>query len=131
MVLAVSSLAGFAQGHELPPEKARALSAFNEWSQRFVAGNPEERAAAEPRGLELAQERRAVMRELIEADPRAALENAVPHGVRRHLPARVAELLEERVGGRGTYGVLGTITPPGEPASHAPISRTVQIGGKV
>lgn len=57
-------------------------------------------------GADLVRDRRAEMAELIRKDPRAALEAAVPMAVRQKLPQAVQDQLEERVSGKGFYGVL-------------------------
>jgi autotransporter-associated beta strand protein len=49
------------------------------------------------RGLELVRERREAMKELIQTDPKAALEHAVPYSVRRKLPPEITNLLEKPV----------------------------------
>lgn len=46
------------------------------------------------------------MRNLIKSDPKLALELAVPVAMRSRLPDNVAQHLEERVNGRGFYGVM-------------------------
>jgi len=48
-------------------------------------------------GVELGQARRVAMKELIQADPQAALERAVPYSVRKELPKQVIEILETPV----------------------------------
>ncbi|HSP41955.1 MAG TPA: PKD domain-containing protein, partial [Luteolibacter sp.] len=82
-------------GHELSvqfrPEDAAALDTFDEW---VAAGRHSESLA---RGVELAQARRAALKQLIRIDPQAALENAVPYAVRRELPEQIVDLLEEPV----------------------------------
>ena len=55
------------------------------------------RADSAEQGLELARARRETMKELIQVDPKAALENAVPYAVRRQLPPQIISLLEQPV----------------------------------
>lgn len=79
--------------------------AFAAWSQKFMTAAPEEKEQLLAEGNTLGLERRAAMENLIKTDPRAALEQAVPDDVRRALPESIQSLLEERVSGRGFYGV--------------------------
>lgn len=102
------------------PEFAR----FNDWSARYLAGSREDRVALRAEGRALAAERRVVLARLIAADPRRALESAVPMVVRRQLPAEVVSLLEERVSGKGFFGVLGVY---GVAAGEAPVRREVRL----
>lgn len=54
-------------------------------------------AAALKKGITLARERREALKQLIQADPKAALRHAVPYAVRRGLPEEVVALLETPV----------------------------------
>jgi hypothetical protein len=74
---------------------------FDDWTKSFLDSRAD---LAE--GVELAKSRRAEMAELIKKDPKAALEAAVPMAVRQKLPQAIVDQLEERVSGRGFYGVL-------------------------
>jgi autotransporter-associated beta strand protein len=69
---------------------------FRRWTEHFIASG----ADAEL-GVELALQRRQELLDLIEKNPRRALELAVPEAVRRRLPAGVVGLLEQRVEARG------------------------------
>ncbi|MEY4246269.1 MAG: hypothetical protein RLZZ245_3854, partial [Verrucomicrobiota bacterium] len=70
---------------------AAALDDFDTW---LAAGQHPDTLA---RGVELARARRVALKELIQLDPQAALENAVPYPVRRQLPEPVVALLETPV----------------------------------
>ncbi len=80
------------------PELAR----FSAWAKGAVGSNQVNVAD----GVELAKERRAVMRHLIETDPQQALQEAAPFGWRSKLPAAVTQYLEQQVDGRGSLDVL-------------------------
>lgn len=84
-----------------------AFAQFNDWSARYLAAARGARRDLLAEGQALATARRGVLARLIAAEPRRALENAVPMVVRRQLPAEVVALLEERVSGKGFFGVLG------------------------
>jgi autotransporter-associated beta strand protein len=72
-------------------EVAAALDAFDKWlaDGRYPATLAQ--------GVELARERRAALKELIQTDPQAALERAMPYARRRQLPEEIGGLLEEPV----------------------------------
>ena len=93
-------------------KQAAALDAFDAW----VTDGRQSEAVA--RGLELARERRVALKELIQVDPRAALEHAVPYAERRRLPQaawrdglRDARVLRARV--RGQSALLRDRVGPG------------------
>jgi hypothetical protein len=83
------------------------MTEFSGWIDRYRAAvNPAARAALQAEGETLAARRREALFALIERDPRAALEAAVPMAWRAGLPDPVLALLEERVSGRGYFGVF-------------------------
>jgi hypothetical protein len=88
-------------------EPTTAVARFSNWSETFLSTPAADRTAdLMTQGAELARNRRAEMAELIKHDPKAALEAAVPMAVRQRLPQAIVNQLEERVSGRGFYGVL-------------------------
>ncbi len=90
-----------------PGERATAVAKFSQWSETFLNTPATGRTAdLMTQGAGLARDRRAEMAELIKRDPKAALEAAVPMAVRQKLPQAIVDQLEERVSGRGFYGVL-------------------------
>src|SRR5439155_9354777 len=101
---------------------------FADWTHRFRdAATAEEKAALEPEGVALAQARRDALAELIQSDPKRALELTVPFGVRQGLPAAVESLLEERISARADVMVIGAIPLPGREREIAPMSRSTFI----
>src|SRR5688572_11211701 len=90
-----------------PTEPVTAVAKFSQWSETFLDTPATDRTAdLMTQGAELARNRRAEMAELIKRDPKAALEAAVPMAVRQKLPQAIIDQLEERISGRGFYGVL-------------------------
>ena len=69
---------------------------FRRWTESFLASG-----ADAVQGVELALQRRQELLDLIDKNPRRALELAVPESVRGRLPAGVVALLEQRVDARG------------------------------
>src|SRR5204862_3029701 len=84
----------------------------------------------EPEGVALAQVRRDALAELIQSDPKHALELTVPFGVRQTLPSSVESLLEERISARADVMVLGAIPLPGHEREIAPLSRSTIIANQ-
>jgi hypothetical protein len=70
------------------------------------------------------------MAELIPADPKRALELAIPRGLRNQLPASITPFLEEPVDGRGDFGVLAGIPAPDYSGPFEPVYRTVSVGDR-
>jgi protocatechuate 3,4-dioxygenase beta subunit len=117
----------------IPPLAASAPAAaraFREWAGDYFAAAPEERAALEARGAELAREHTRAIAELIRRDPRAAIEAAVPMVIRQDLPAAIVALLEERVSLKAALNVYGNVPLPGAEASpdFQPYTRAVTTG---
>lgn len=108
----------------LPPDpalaarqRADALTVTTEFTAWLTAWRRAD-SAAQPAliaaGRDLALARRAALKHLIQTDPRLALEQAVPDGLRRELPAEVEAQLERRIDARGDFEVtiacLGLVT---------------------
>lgn len=111
-----------------PAQPAIAISKFSAWSDELLNTPAADRTAALlARGAELARDRQAELAELIRNDPQAALEAAVPMAVRQRLPQAIVDQLEERVSGKGFYGVL--IATDFEKGTSE-IRREVTIGDK-
>jgi uncharacterized delta-60 repeat protein/M6 family metalloprotease-like protein len=107
-------------------ETQPAFAGFRDWTIRYLAASPEERARLLPEGVQWAQERRAVLAQLIRSDPQSALAAAVPMVVRQQLPAEVTALLEERITGRGELSLLAVTPAPGQTVTE-PIFRSALI----
>ncbi|MEY4243070.1 MAG: hypothetical protein RLZZ245_655 [Verrucomicrobiota bacterium] len=78
---------------------------FRQWTEGLPAAGT---GAGLQRGLELANQRRHALLEMIQKNPRRALELAVPYATRRQLPAEILALLEERVDAQGDLLVEST-----------------------
>jgi hypothetical protein len=108
-----------------------AFSQFARWTQRYLnQPSSEAREALEAEGQELARLRRQDLAELIPADPKRALELAIPRGLRNQLPASITPFLEEPVDGRGDFGVLAGIPAPDYSGPFEPVYRTVSLGDR-
>ncbi|MEO5803320.1 MAG: PKD domain-containing protein [Verrucomicrobiota bacterium] len=103
---------------------------FYDWSHQYAAASAQAKIALENEGVKLAAKRRVALEKLIQTDPERALENAVPFSVRRELPHRIKELLEERISGRGELAVFGVLPEPGKELEIDPTFRIATIDGK-
>ena len=113
------------------PVPEPAFAQFSDWTRRYLSQpSPESRKALEAEGQELARLRRQDMAELIPADPKRALELAIPQGLREQLPASITPFLEEPVDGRGDFGVLAGIPAPDYSGPFEPVYRTVSVGDR-
>lgn len=105
-----------------------AFAGFRAWAKEFAkAKTDDEKAALMAQGLELAQQRRNELADLIDKDPKRALELAVPVAVRRGMPADILALLEAPVSGRGDLEVIAAVAAPGQTLDVRPVQRTVTM----
>ncbi len=112
--------------HPVEPAFAR----FQDWAARLERATPAQRSALEAEGIALAKDRRGKMSDLIEADPRRALELAVPDAIRELLSPIVLAELETRVQGTGDILVRATTLPEGVEPNGPAVDRTVSIDGQ-
>lgn len=125
----VASQFGKSESPVPEPEFCMQVSAaFAAWAANYVSNHndvlsPEEVAAGES----LAIRRREALKHLIQTDPAQALQCALPLRLRARLPASVESYLEERVSGRGFFGV---ITSDDFDAGASELHHEVQIGSK-
>lgn len=108
-----------------PKLAAPAITAFREWSGRFLAANAAERPSMIELGQAHAKAHTMEIAKLIKLDPQAAIANAVPMVIRQKLPQEIVALLEERPRLRGDYEVYGNVPLPGAAGTMDPYSRTV------
>ncbi|MDZ4288476.1 MAG: Calx-beta domain-containing protein [Prosthecobacter sp.] len=104
LATAPNSPAGASLASALPQPHggaATALADFMDWYGRYLKAEPAIRTQMEPEGRTLAAARRPVFHQLIQSDPRTALQQAVPMVTRQQLPPSITHLLENRVANRG------------------------------
>lgn len=130
-----------AGGDRLPPEalvligsawtaeRGPEFDAFRDWTERYLASASDLQPGMADEGRALAATRRAALARLIASDPKAALAAAVPQTVRSRLPASVVELLEERVSGRGSLGLVAVLASPDQPPTE-PSYHVASLAGK-
>lgn len=110
------------------PIPESAFAGFRSWTREFAKlKTAEQKASMMAEGLELAQQRRNELADLIDKDPKRALELAVPVAVRRELPADITALLEEPVSGRGDLYVMAAVAAPGKTLMIPSVGRSVTM----
>jgi hypothetical protein len=82
---------------------------FHRWAQDYAAASSADRPAMLEQGRQLALDHRERMKVLISADPRRAMEEALPVRWRQELPTEIQHLIEQRVNARGRYAVRGVL----------------------
>ncbi len=95
---------------------------FLRWAEQFTNST-----AGVFEGERLAWKRREAMLELIQNDPQAAIEMAVPFELRQRLPRQVTRFFEEQLDGRGNFDVLMATDFA---RTRATTYRYVALGGK-
>ena len=91
--------------HWSEPVAETVFEEFRRWSESLIIAGA---GADLQQGIELAQQRRHALLNLIEKNPRRALELAVPDALRQQLPDEILALLEQRVDGQGDLLVQST-----------------------
>ncbi len=133
---------GPASGRQSPMDWQAAgdeMAVFAAWAGHWQAADAGTRMALMDEGRKLASARRPVMKAMIAADPRRALEAAVPYEVRRTLPAEILAKLETPVSGAGEFLVAIACGGPGRHACDDPshdhsrdaVTRTLKLGAAV
>jgi hypothetical protein len=98
------------------------------WLRDYLVAAPADRPALLAEGQRLAAARRTEYKQLIAADPRRALEEAVPMVARQQLPAEIVAQLEERLSGVGRFEVQA-ISPDSDPAEPT-VRRFATLAGR-
>jgi hypothetical protein len=123
----------------LPPPRQRLwerpipeepFARFAEWTRRYTAAPPDQKAALAADGIALARARRTALADLIQSNPERALELALPHAVRGALPESVRALMEQPVNAVADYEVLCFLPMPGREADIVPTLRYATIDGE-
>ena len=86
-------------------ETKPAFAPFNAWVNRYLNAPAASRPAMIPEGETLAGARRKAMEDLIQSDPKEAIDSTVPANILPQLPLLVLNQIEKRVSGRGNYEV--------------------------
>jgi len=119
----------FAPRPEADPATESAFSQFNAWADAYLAATRPGREAMLAEGRDLAQARRDQMEDLIQTDPKRALELRLDFSQRAALPGEWSELFEHPVSGRGDLRVLGVLAGEGQAAPAKPMIREAEVNG--
>jgi len=106
---------------------APAIGEFRTWAVNYTKADAAAKPALLQEGVRLAQGHRSAIKTLIVADPRTAIEQAVPLVLRQRMPAEVVAQLEKRISGKGPLDVLA-VSPDSDP-SEPVIRRFATING--
>ena len=101
---------------------------FDNWTERYIRATALEKSGLEAEGVGLARQRRAKMADTIQADPKRALELAIPFAVRQELPASVIAQLERPLSRRGTLAVLAALPAAGQEGAVPSVWRMAELG---
>ncbi len=104
------------------------IGKFRLWAEKFPYASADEKISLQQEGVRLAQAHRAALKELILADPRTALEQAVPMMLRQQLPASIVAQLEQRVSGKGALETY--VATPVKASDPTVTQRIVTLGEK-
>ncbi len=105
----------------VPIPDSPAFARFDKWAADYIAANDENKVKLEGEGVRLAVARRQAMVELIQRDPKRALELAVYPEKRVQLPSRVVALLESFLQGRGQNNVSVSVIRERTPNGGKPV----------
>ncbi len=99
-----------------PADFDAAVREFRRWAGRYAdeTDRAAKRAMIEG-GRALARAHREAIKQLIPADPRSALRQALPMTLRQQLPPEVLVELEERINTRAMFGVYAAFSGDPEP----------------
>ncbi len=99
-----------------------AFAGFMQWTEKFTNGT-----VTLVEGERLAWKRREAMLDLIQNDPKAAIEMSMPFELRQRLPVQITRFFEEQIDGRGDFNVLmATDFSSGSTTTF----REVRLGGR-
>lgn len=113
----------------LPAAESDPFAPFRSWLGRWQGNDGQPSPDLEAQGLALVQQRRESLRHLIRFDPRRALEQALPAGVRASLPPSMIDLVETTVSGHGDLEVLCVLPEPGREGEMEPLQRFAVFSG--
>lgn len=99
---------------------------FDTWLEQYLDGKFSDPVFIQTGG-NLASARRTAFKELIRANPRAAIERAVSQEIRGRLPSSVSQFLEKSIAASGDFNVVAI--DGFDPGEDHRITREVVIGG--
>ncbi len=104
------------------------FAAFEEWLWRYEQADDATKRNLKTEGDILARARLTALADLVQNNPKHALEMALPFALRELLPASMRPLVEERINTRGDLAVIAALTDT--PGLVPPLMRQATIGGE-
>ena len=119
----------FCQANSPAAQDSNVHKRFTDWVASYLEAKAQGKAShvSLAAGDDLALERRAVLKGLIESDPKRALAVAIPETTRNQLPQAVSRHLEVWVSGRGDYRVS---VAEDSARRFCEVRREVSLGGQ-
>ncbi len=102
---------------------------FHDWLRRYHEADVTEKSALEAEGKILAQARLTALADLIQTNPKRALELALSASARETLPDTIRALLEKPINASGDFAVMATF-PVGETNVLPAVFRTASVAGE-
>jgi uncharacterized delta-60 repeat protein len=115
----------------LPDAERDVFMQFQEWTAVLPQPGAPMTQSVLDEGVRLAAERRQALKQLIQKNPQAAIELAVPWQTRNRLPSEIVALLEQRVSEKADYSVLAAVHGADGIDPGPAIRREAVIDGKV
>ncbi len=100
---------------------------FSRWTEQFVSASTDDRPAIVAAGIKLTLQRRALMEDLIQSDPKQALEKAVKLHVWQSLPPEIRREVEEPFSALADYKVYPVCTVGTPNRARQPISDATRL----
>ena len=94
-------------GSQWGKESHPALRNFSKWADRYADASPVKRDGMVAEGLQLVQQRREIMSDLIQNNPQLAIASAMPVWRAGEIPLAIREQVEKRISGIGDLRCLG------------------------
>ncbi|MFL2907980.1 MAG: hypothetical protein ACJZ65_02345, partial [Limisphaerales bacterium] len=113
-------------GSQWGKESHPALRNFSKWADRYADASQAKRDGMVAEGLQLVQQRREIMTDLIQNNPQLAIASAMPVWRAGEIPLAIREQVEKRIAGIGDLSVLGVTSRENNPV--APLITKARIG---
>ena len=113
-------------GSQWGKESHPALRNFSKWADRYADASPAKRDGMVAEGLQLVQQRREIMTDLIQNNPQLAIASAMPVWRAGEIPLAIRDQVEKRISGIGDLSVLGVTSQEDNPV--APLITKARIG---
>ena len=107
------------------------FAVFSRWAEVYAGTPTEQRADLLPEGVHLARQRAEALASLIQTNPAAALDAALPYSLRREIPDEITPWIEQPINAVADYEVVAATLWDENGASPLPIRRALRIDGQL